>query len=331
MTDATVAPGGSPPRPLWPGAVPLALMVGVLAISTSAILARVAMGEPAGVLRPPDGAAAALAVAFWRCALGAGALAPLAWRAGRRAPVRLSRTRRRQLVGSGLALAVHFALFQGALALTTVASAVTLATMAPVFVALGAARFLDEPAGRRVLVGLFVTIVGALTIGVGDLSSAELGGRALVGDVMALASAVAVTGYLLAGRVARRDVPATRYSASVYAIAALTLLPVALATGVPLVGYDALVWLAIGGIVAGPQLLGHTVFNTLLSRLSATVIAVVVLSEPLGAALLAWLVLAETPARAFAIGAPLVLVGVLTAATDRGSRAATHDATPAAN
>lgn len=172
------------------------------------------------------------------------------------------------------------------------------------------------------LVGLAVTILGALTVGIGDLSSAELGGRALAGDVMALASAVAVTGYLLVGRVARRDVPATRYSASVYAIAALALLPLALATGVALVGYDALVWLAIGGIVAGPQLLGHTVFNSLLSRVSATVIAVVILSEPLGAALLAWLVLAETPAGAFAIGAPLVLAGVLTATTGRGATTA---------
>lgn len=295
------------PRDLPRGAVPGAMVVAVVAISSSAILARIAMGDDPGVARAgTDGAASALAIAFWRCALGAAALAPAAWR--RRTP--LSPTRRRQLVGSGLALGAHFALFQGALALTTVASAVTLATMSPIFVALGAARFLGEPASRRVLVGLGVTVAGALVIGAGDLQAIDLGPRALAGDAMALLSAVAVTGYLLVGRAVRRDVAASTYSAGVYAVAAVGLLVVAVAWQVPLWGYGPATWAAIVGIVVGPQLLGHTVFNTLLSRVSATVVSVVVLSEPVGAAVLAWLVLAETPAAVFAVGAPLVLAGV---------------------
>jgi drug/metabolite transporter (DMT)-like permease len=308
-----------PPR----GAVPGAMVVAVVAISSSAILARLAMGDDPGVARAgAPGAASALAIAFWRCALGAAALGPAAWR--RRRP--LTATRRRQLVGSGLALGAHFALFQGALALTTVASAVTLATMSPIFVALGAARFLHEPASRRVLIGLGVTVAGALLIGAGDLRAIDLGPRALLGDAMALASAVAVTGYLLVGRVARRDVAASTYSASVYAVAAAALLVVCLAAQVPLWGFSAATWAAIGGIVVGPQLLGHTIFNTLLSRVSATVVAVVVLSEPVGAAVLAWLLLTETPTAAFAVGAPLVLAGVALATGGRATRPAAPDA-----
>ncbi len=311
------------PRELPRGALPGSLLLAVAAISSSAILARVAMGDDPGVVRAgSDGAAAAVAIAFWRCALGAVALAPRAWRA--RSP--LGPTRRRQLVGSGLALGLHFALFQGALALTTVASAVTLATLSPLFVALGAARFLQEPASRRVLLGLAVTVVGATVIGLGDLRAADLGRRALLGDAMALASAIAVAAYLLVGRVARRDVATSTYSASVYGVAAVALLAVALSAGVRLVGFDPLVWAAIGGIVLGPQLLGHTVFNALLSRLSATVIAVVVLSEPVGAAILAWWLLAETPAAAFAVGAPLVLLGVLAATTGTRHRPVAPDA-----
>jgi drug/metabolite transporter (DMT)-like permease len=294
-----------------------ALLLGVVAVSSSAILSRFAMGDDPQVATAVAGTAPALAVAFWRCALGAVALAPLAVRAHRRSPVQLTGTRRRQLAGSGLALGLHFGLFQASLALTTVASATTLATMSPLFVALGAWWFLREPTDRRTGIGVAVTVVGALVIGAGDLSTADLGVRALVGDGLAFGSAIAVSGYLLAGRAARRDVPATVYSCLVYAVAALVLLVGCVAAGVPLAGFDAGTWLAIVGIVVGPQLLGHSVFNALLEHVPATVISTVVLAEPIGAGLLAWLLLSELPAAAFALGAPLVLVGVGLATTGR--------------
>ncbi|MFA9430571.1 DMT family transporter [Egicoccus sp. AB-alg2] len=310
-------------RPLPRPVVLLGLLVGALAVSTSAILARVAMGDDPGVTTAPAGAAPALAVAFWRTALGALALAPLAVRAQVRRGTRLTATRRRQLFGSGLSLALHFALFQGALALTTVASAVTLVTMSPVFVALGGWWFLHERTSRRTVVGMGLTIVGAVVIGLGDAAAIDLGREALLGDAMAFGGAVAITGYLLAGRVARRDVPAATYSCVVYAWAALALLVVCLASGVPLAGYRPTVWLAILGIVVGPQLLGHTIFNTLLSSVPATVVSIVVLSEPVGAGILAWLLLDELPAAWFAVGAPLVLIGVAVAtARRRGAREA---------
>jgi drug/metabolite transporter (DMT)-like permease len=309
-------------RPLPRPAVLLGLLIGAVAVSTSAILARIAMGEDAGVVSASAGAAPALAVAFWRTALGALALSPMAVRAQRHARP-LTAVRRRQLLGSGLSLALHFALFQGALALTTVASAVTLVTMSPVFVALGGWWVLKERTTRRTLFGMGLTMVGAVVIGVGDAAAIDLGPQALLGDAMAFGGAVAITGYLLVGRVARRDVPATVYSCAVYAWAAAALLLVCLGLGVPLVGYSATTWLALLGIVVGPQLLGHTVFNTLLSSVPATVVSIVVLSEPVGAGLLAWLVLDELPAGAFAVGAPLVLVGVAVAtARRRGAREA---------
>ncbi len=294
------------PRPM----VALGLVVGILAVSASAILARYAMGDDPGVTTSPAGAAPALAVAFWRTALGALALAPFAIRNARRRRVPLTPQRHRQMAASGLALGLHFGLFQGALALTTVASAVTLATMSPLFVALGGWWFLKEPTGRRTWVGMALTMAGAIVVGVGDATAIDLGLEALTGDVMAFGSALAVTAYLLLGRVARRDTPTTVYASGVYAWAAIALLPVCLLSGTPLVGFDAPTWLAIAAIVVGPQLLGHTVFNALLSTIPATLVSIVVLSEPVGAGLLAWLLLGELPTALFAVGAPLVLLGV---------------------
>jgi drug/metabolite transporter (DMT)-like permease len=307
-------------RPLPRPAVATGMAVGIVAISTSAILARLAMGDDPGVVSSGPGAAPALGVAFWRTCLG---LAPFGWRAARRAGVALDARAHRRLAASGLALGLHFALFQGSLALTTVASAVTLVAMSPVFVAVGGWWFLREATDRRTWVGMSLTILGAITIGIADASAIDLGRQALLGDAMAFGGAVAVSAYLLLGRYARRTVPATTYSAIVYGWAALGLLVTALATGADLVGYDPAAWVAIGGIVVGPQLLGHTVFNALLSTVSATVVSIVVLAEPVGAGLLAWLVLDELPPALFYLGAPLVLLGLVVAtARPRSARPA---------
>lgn len=299
-------------------AVLTGVIVGVLAVSTAAILARIAMGEDPGVTEATTpGGAPALAVAFWRTTLGAVILAPIGWRAARRQQVRPTASEHRWLALSGLALGAHFAGFQAALALTTVASAVTLTTMAPIFVALGGWWLLRERSTGRTWVGMALTIVGAVAIGAADLTGHTLGPQALLGDAAALSAALTVAGYLLIGRVARRRIPATTYSAIVFAWAGAILLPVCLLTGTAIGGFAPLTWAAILGIVLGPQLLGHTVFNALLSSVSATTVAIVVLAEPVGAGILAWLVLGELPAGGFWLGAPLVLIGVAVALVQR--------------
>lgn len=303
-------------RPRW--TVVSGLGLGVVAVSAAAILIRVALED-----------ADPLAIAFWRSFGGAVALAPFAVRHARRdGPV--SSTRRRQLAWSGVFLGLHFGLWLWSLELTTVASSVTLVTMSPIFVALGAARFLGEPTARRTWVGMGITIAGALAVGLADGVAVDLGPTALAGDALAFGGALAVTGYLLLGRVARRDVPATRYSSSVFAVAAAVLLGACLATGTPLWGYSGTTWLALAGLVVGPQLLGHSIFNALLSRVQPTVVSIVVLGEPVGATLLAWLFLDELPAPLFWVGAPLVLAGVFVATRRRATLSGVADeiATP---
>jgi drug/metabolite transporter (DMT)-like permease len=276
------------------------IAVGVLAVSTAAILIRLADAHP-------------LALSFWRCALGALALAPFALRSRRGAPA-LDGGQRRQLLGAGVFLAIHFALFISALDLTTVASASVLVAMSPLFVALGAAAFLREPPSGRSWAGIALAAAGAIVVGLADGGG---GGAAspLLGNALAFGGAAAVAVYLLVGRAARRRLPVVVYAASVYGIAALVLLPVCLLAGVELWGYSAGTWLAILGLVAGPQLLGHTVFNTLLSTVTATVVAVTVLAEPIGATILAAVLLDELPASGFWAGAPLILLGVFLAAS----------------
>jgi drug/metabolite transporter (DMT)-like permease len=273
-------------------ALRLALVVGVLGVSTSGVLVRLAD-------------APVLALSFWRCFGGALALLPFAWRG-----VGAAAGRRGALAASGVMLAAHFALYIGAVGLTTVASAVLLATMSPLFVGLGAAVLLRERTPRRAWAGIAIATAGAVVIGAADAGKTVLGPRALLGDAMAFGAAILVSGYILIGRVARQTLPVVVYGVWVYGTAAAVLLAACGLTGSAITGFSRGTWLAILGLVVGPQLLGHTVFNQLLSALPASTVAVVVLAEPVGAGVLAWLVLGELPPVLFALGAPLVLLGV---------------------
>jgi drug/metabolite transporter (DMT)-like permease len=274
------------------------MVVGVVAISTSPILIRLA-------------AVPALALAFWRCLAGAAVLAPFA-RRGRAGG--LQRDDLARLGTAGVFLAAHFALWNASLALTSVGAATTLVSCTPLFVGIGA-RFLGEAPGRRTWAGIVLATVGAVVIGVSDALAGPVAGAGaagasgLLGDALAFAGAAAVAVYLLIGRVVRRRLPVSTYAASVYGTAAAVLLPACLLTGSSLGGYPAGSWLAVAGVVVGPQLLGHTVFNSLLTSVSATVVSVVLLIEPVGATALAWLLFHELPAAGFWVGAPLVLAG----------------------
>lgn len=298
-TAATITPLS---RPVVYGGLTLA----IAAVSTSAVLTAFVLGDPP-VLK------LAFAIAFWRCAGATVVLGPVAWTRRRQHPV--STADRRLLMFSGAFLAVHFLLFLGSLAYTTVASSTTFATMSPLFVAFGGIRFLGERPTRRVWIGMGITMLGALVIAAADLRDVSLGPVALFGDALALLSAVAVTGYLLIGRRTRARVHLATYGSVVYGTAAVLLLVFCIATGTPLWGFTTAQTLGIIGIVVGPQLLGHTVFNTLLSTVPPTVVSVAVLAEPLVATLLAWVFLGQLPAAIFWVGAPIVLAGVARATT----------------
>jgi drug/metabolite transporter (DMT)-like permease len=74
------------------------------------------------------------------------------------------------------------------------------------------------------------------------------------------------------------------------------------------------------GLAVGPQLIGHTAFNWSLRHLSATFVAVSILGEPVGSALLAWLAFDERLDGLQLLGFVLILGGIATAAlAERGS------------
>ena len=284
----------------------LALAVGMLAVSCSAILISFARRE--GV--------PAIAIAALRMAFSAAGLAPLVLTRGRAELFRLPLGDLALAAGSGALLALHFAFWISSLDYTSVMSSVVLVSTNPLFVALATVLVLREPLGRWTGLGIAVAIAGGALVGLSDLGQA--GGSSLKGDLLALLGAAAASGYLLIGRYLRRRMSLLPYVGVAYSTAAVVLVAIAGVSGTPLLGYSLAGYALVGLIAAGPQLIGHTSYNWALKHVSAVFVTVTLLAEPVGATLLAIPLLAEVPSPVRLLGGAVILAGIWFAA--RGER-----------
>jgi drug/metabolite transporter (DMT)-like permease len=203
----------------------------------------------------------------------------------------LDRDERRRSVLAGVLLALHFAAWVPSLSYTSVASSTALVATQPVWAAI-IARWRGDHVARGAWVGIGIAVAGVAVLSGVDLS---IDPRALFGDMLALAGGALAAAYVTVGADVRRTVPTTVYAFVCYGVAAAVLLVVCLVARQPLTGYDAGTWWALVGLTVGPQLLGHTVFNRVLSTIDATLASVAILFEVLGAALLAWAFFGEVP------------------------------------
>lgn len=273
-----------------------ALAIAVLAISSSAPLIAFA-------------AAPALAIAFWRNALATVALTPITL--GPRLPELHAVGRRRTGVYcllAGVALAVHFGTWMPSVQLGSVATAAALVATQPVWQGLIAAG-----QGRRPSVagwfGIALAVVGAALVTGADFA---VSGQAVLADVLALAGGLAGAVYTAFGERARAELSTTTYTWICYGTCAVLLLGACVVAGVDLWGYAGSTWAAILAIVVGAQLLGHSMLNYALHRISATTISVIALLEVPGAALLAWWWLDQAPRTAALPGIAMIILGVFT-------------------
>lgn len=275
------------------------LAVAVVAVSTAAPLIRYA-------------AAPALAVAFWRTALalpvtGSGMVAQHLWPRRYTRQPRLDRHTTRLSLLAGAYLAGHFATWVPSLSFTSVASSVALVTTQPVWTAL-IARLRGQDVPAAVWQGIGLALAGVLILTGVDFS---VSARALFGDLLALVGGVLAALYVTAGSEARQRLGTASYSTVCYATASGLLLVVCLVAGQALAGYDGKTWLTLVALAIGPQLLGHTVVNQVLKRLSPTVVSVAILFEIVGAALLAWVFFDEVPPWAAVPAALLIGAGTV--------------------
>ena len=275
----------------------LSLAMGITAVSLAAILIRMAQGAGMGTLP----------IAAWRLAFASLILVPYAWLTRREEMRGLSRRELGLLAISGVFLGLHFAAWIGSLGYTSVASSVVLVSMGPVFVGLGSWLFLRERPGLLLTVGIALAAAGSVVISWGDLGRGQ---DQLLGDLLALAGAVMVAGYLMIGRKVRGRLTLATYVAVVYGAAMVALLLIVLVGRQPLLGFQPEAYFWVLALALGPQVVGHSTLNWALRYLSATFVSIVTLAEPIGSGLLAYLLLDEPVTISTLTGGVLVLTGI---------------------
>jgi len=293
----------------------LVLLFGILTISTGSLMVRYAQGY-----------ASSPVIAAYRMVLSALFLAPIALTRHREELKSLTRS---ELVLAGLSgffLAIHFATWITSLEYTSVASSVVLVTTTPLWVALLTPFTIKEPLSRPVLVGMALALVGVMGVGLSDtchisqmrMICPDMGkffeGKAILGDLLATSGAIVAAAYVLIGRRLRTQLSLVGYTFLVYGAAAVFLVAFMLVSGNAPVGYppQAYIWFLLLALV--PQMMGHSSFNWALGYVSAALVSVALLCEPVGATLLAYLLLGETPTTLKLFGAILILIGIYLAA-----------------
>lgn len=225
----------------------------------------------------------------------------------------------------GMFLGFHFASWITSLEYTTIASSVVLVTTAPLWVALLSPLFLKEKLTRWIFIGLVVSLVGSVIVGMsgncliaqGQISCTGFdeifSGRHFLGNLLALLGAFLSAGYLMVGRKVRNSLNLSTYTFIVYSFAAIVLILIVIITRKPITGFSPINYFWILALALVPQLIGHSAFNWALKYLSAAFVSIALLGEPVGTVILAFLFLREKPNGLEVLGGVLILAGIVIA------------------
>jgi drug/metabolite transporter (DMT)-like permease len=206
---------------------------------------------------------------------------------------------------AGITLAFHFIGFFMAMRFTSVAAGTALTALQPIF----ASYFVRKLGGhipRQAWLGMIISFLGVLIITGVDF---QISRRAFLGDIAAITCAALAALYVLLGSHAQKTISTATYTSVCYFVCAITTFPIALATKTQLWGFDSREWWLLLALIAGAQILGHTLFNLALKRVSPAIVSLIVFFEVPVSAILAYWWLDQLPPSGTIPGLILLLAG----------------------
>ena len=277
----------------------LALAIGMIAISTSAILIRFSNSDP-------------LVIGSYRQSFATLIFIPFLFKDRANELLTIPRSKIIEMAIAGILLGGHFGFFISSVKATSIAASVLLGTCHIVYVAIIGWLILGERLNQRAIYGTIIALFGIIVLFWGDLVEDPGNFR---GNFLAFISGILAGLYYLGGRRLRKEISLPMYALVVYFFSALTMWSVVIVQDLP---YQSLPVVEIQLFILMaliPTLLGHTTQNWALAYLPAYVVSISLLAEPVGSGILAWFVFDELPSLGVFIGGLTVLVGVYVAAS----------------
>ncbi|MHA2083925.1 MAG: DMT family transporter [Candidatus Thorarchaeota archaeon] len=277
--------------------IALLMILAVSMVSSASILIRYSTSPP-------------LVIVFWRTLYGAIVMASLGLVRGDTKAFRSTKMKQNWpwLLLIGVVLSFHFSTWFTSLFMTTVAASVVLVHTSPIYTAILSTVVLGESLRRRSWIGVLVAVTGAVLLAWTDLQA--MGAGALIGDLLALLSALFLAIYFIGGRKYARGLPITSYTTVVYLTAAVVTLAECIILNINVLVFDPVEVVIFVALAIFPTALGHSVNNYLLTLIPAYVVSAAVLGEPIGATLLAFIFLGETPTLLTLFGFCVILGGI---------------------
>jgi drug/metabolite transporter (DMT)-like permease len=212
----------------------------------------------------------------------------------------------------GVILAAHFALWITSLKLTSVASSVILVTAHPLLVGPVSHIFFKEKLSFVNTFGIALSVSGVFILIYGNYGFTSGVLDTLEGNILAILGGIAAGLYILGGRKIRKTVSVSSYAFVVYSIGTVVLFFICLFFNSPLYNFNLNDYLIIllMAVVAG--IFGHTLYNWTLEHVRASLASVVLLGEPLGSTLLAFLIpwINQIPSQYTILGGGIILIGI---------------------
>jgi len=214
------------------------------------------------------------------------------------------------LAVAGLFFTGDLALWHWSLQFTSVANSTFLTNFAPLFVTVGAWFFLRERISAPFVAGMGIALAGAILL-VG--SRIEFSPNHGWGDALAVVTAAFYAGYLLTVKQLRVRFSSLTIMAWSGVVSCLTLWVVAALSQERILPLTPRGWLVVAALGVISHLAGQTLIAFALGHLSASFSSVILLLQPLMAALLAWVVLGERLTLWQWAGGVVVLSGIFVA------------------
>ena len=227
------------------------------------------------------------------------------------------------LLGSGLALALHFGSWVASLDSTSLTHSLLFVTAHPIIIIVGMAILSLFVIGfrsptRLEILGACIGFFGAAITLLDQGSQQGDHTVTLWGDTLAFMGAVFVVGYLVSGRILRKWMPIFLYAFPVTLIGALLLIPASYAVEDDFSAFGVFGWTSLDyfpwflalALIAG--LLGHTGLNTCLRYISPLVISTSVTLEPILGSFIGWAFFGSgVPGKWTWVGGPILVIGVM--------------------